>query len=99
MIAIGAPTGTSAPSGSRISTSVPDTNASISIVALSVKISAIVSPRCTGSPGVFSQRSTVPISIVALNTGMLTGTLTSHGLGEKTVVLLAFERGFDQLER
>ena len=52
MVASTAPTGASAPAGTRISRRTPEAGASRSSVALSVSISAMASPSVTVSPGV-----------------------------------------------
>ena len=72
-----APTGTFSPSFTTIAASVPDSNASISIVALSVSISAMMSPALTLSPSFLSHFTTVPSVIVSLCWGMV----ISAGMG------------------
>jgi len=55
-----APTGTLPPAGTTIFANTPEAKASIWMVVLSVSISAIGSPFCTGSPSLFSQLAIVP---------------------------------------
>ena len=72
MIAIGAPTFTpSVPSGTRILAILPSSTASNSIVALSVSISARMSPDFTSSPSLTSHLASVPSSIVGESAGIL----------------------------
>src|SRR5690606_11085871 len=52
----------------------PVSKASTSMVALSVSTSAMASPLCTESPGLFSQRSNVPSSMVSLKRGITIST-------------------------
>ena len=66
------------PSFNPISNNVPDWNDSNSIVALSVSISAKISPSSTVSPTFFNQVATVPSSIVSLKRGIVT-TITPSG--------------------
>ena len=69
--AIGVLTATfSVPSGTRILASVPSSTASTSIVALSVSISAMMSPDFTASPSFFSHLARVPCSIVGDRAGI-----------------------------
>ena len=69
--AIGAFTNTSSvPSATMILPSVPSSMASISIVALSVSISASTSPDFTLSPSFFSHLASLPFSIVGERAGM-----------------------------
>src|SRR3954447_12032478 len=69
--AIGVLTATlSVPSGTTIFASTPSSAASTSMVALSVSISASTSPGFTGSPSFFSQRASLPCSIVGERAGM-----------------------------
>jgi hypothetical protein len=76
--AIGVPTFTpSLPSGTRILAIVPSSTASNSIVALSVSISAKMSPDLTSSPSLTSHLARVPSSIV----GDSAGILSSVGIG------------------
>ncbi len=58
--AITPPTGVREPAGETISLNVPLTNDSISMVTLSVSISATASPLLTKSPTFLSQRTIVP---------------------------------------
>ena len=72
MIAIGAPTFTpSVPSGTRILAIFPSSTASNSIVALSVSISARMSPDFTSSPSFTSHLASVPSSMVGDKAGIL----------------------------
>ena len=85
-IAIGAPTFTpSVPSGTRILAIVPSSTASNSIVALSVSISARMSPDFTLSPSFTSHLASVPSSIV----GESAGILSSMGMSGVSVKRLA----------
>ena len=69
--AIGVFTATpSVPSGTRIWANLPASTASISIVALSVSISARTSPARTSSPTFFSQRASFPSVMVGLSAGI-----------------------------
>ena len=71
-IAIGVPTFTpSDPSATRIFATVPSSTASNSIVALSVSISARMSPDATVSPSFTSHLASVPSSIVGDKAGIL----------------------------
>src|SRR5665213_606257 len=73
MTAIGVLTATSAvPSGMRILPSVPSSVASNSMVALSVSISAMMSPDLIASPSFLSHLARLPFSIVGDNAGMST---------------------------
>jgi hypothetical protein len=78
-------TGTSAvPSGTTILAMVPSSTASTSIVALSVSISAMMSPDLTLSPSFFSHLARLPFSIVGDSAGMrmlmgMVSALLSHG--------------------
>src|SRR3954453_2338152 len=67
----------SVPSGTRIFAIVPSSTASNSIVALSVSISARMSPDFTASPSLTSHLASVPSSIV----GDKAGILSSIGIG------------------
>ena len=70
--AITVPTETfSVPSSTAIETSVPSSTASNSIVALSVSISAMISPDRISSPGFTSHLASVPSSIVGDSAGIL----------------------------
>src|SRR4249919_293437 len=70
-IAIGVPTFTpSEPSGTRILAILPSSTASNSIVALSVSISARISPDLTSSPSLTSHLASVPSSIVGDSAGI-----------------------------
>ena len=60
----------SVPSAIRILPSRPSSTASISMVALSVSISASTSPALTGSPSRFSQRARLPSVIVGESAGI-----------------------------
>src|SRR3954451_1695193 len=85
MTAIGVFTATSAvPSGTRICPSVPSSVASTSIVALSVSISAMMSPDFTLSPCCFTHLARFPFSIVGDSAGINTGI----GIGFLVLVLL-----------
>ena len=76
--AIGVPTFTpSVPSATRILAITPSSTASNSIVALSVSISAMMSPDLTVSPSFTSHLASVPSSIV----GDSAGILISIGMG------------------
>src|SRR6185437_2065326 len=71
--AIGAFTATfSVPSGTRILASVPSSTASISMVALSVSISASTSPAATLSPGCLCHFASLPSVIVGESAGIST---------------------------
>src|SRR6516165_4585671 len=73
MVAIGVLTATSAvPSGIRIFPSVPSSVASTSMVALSVSISARMSPDRMRSPTPFTHLARLPFSIVGDNAGIST---------------------------
>ena len=61
----------SVPSATRISTTVPSSTASTSIVALSVSISAMMSPASTVSPAFTSHFDSVPSSMVGDRAGMV----------------------------
>ena len=67
-------TGAVSPSLTPMNNSVPALNDSNSMVALSVSISAKISPSETLSPIFFNQEATVPSVIVSLNRGMVTTT-------------------------
>eukprot|EP00963_Diacronema_lutheri_P014000 scaffold2857_cov344-Pavlova_lutheri.AAC.8 len=70
-IATGVPTGTLAvPAGARILARNPSSMVSISMVALSVSMSASTSPVLTASPSCFFQADTVPSTMVGLSAGM-----------------------------
>ncbi len=69
-IAIAEPTGALPPSGIEILERIPSSKASISMVALSVSISAIISPISTSSPSFLSQRTTVPSVMVSESLGI-----------------------------
>src|SRR3989441_10911402 len=71
MTAIVCPTGTTSPACAVTSRSTPDAGASISTVTLSVSISTIGSPFCTGSPGRLSQWTTLPDSWASSSAGMM----------------------------
>ena len=70
--AISAPALTVVPSLTSTRLSVPEANASRSITALSVSISAKTSPLPTTSPSRFFHFTTTPSSIVSVNFGMTT---------------------------
>ena len=72
------------PSRSPTYKSVPDWKDSNSIVALSVSISAKISPSSTASPTCFNQVATVPSSMVSLNLGIVT-TVTPSGISTAVV--------------
>ena len=72
------PTLTTPPSGTIISVSVPSSNASISIVALSVSTSARMSPISILSPAFFSHLTSVPSFMVSLNFGIV---MSGIGIG------------------
>ncbi|MGY4488290.1 hypothetical protein ACVWWR_007481 [Bradyrhizobium sp. LM3.2] len=81
-------TGTSCvPSGTRILAIVPSSMASTSMVALSVSISAMMSPDLTLSPSFFSHLARLPFSIVGERAGirMLMGMLTSRRTSQNAV--------------
>ena len=64
-------TGTSAvPAGTTILASTPSSTASTSMVALSVSISAMMSPVLTGSPSAFSHLARLPFSMVGDSAGI-----------------------------
>ena len=65
-------TGAVSPAGIPICKSVPSLKDSNSIVALSVSISAKISPSLTLSPTFLSQVATVPSVIVSLKRGIVT---------------------------
>lgn len=70
-IATGVPTATFAvPAGARILARKPSSIVSISMVALSVSMSASTSPVFTASPSCFFQADTVPSTMVGLSAGM-----------------------------
>ncbi len=72
IVAITVPTFTpSLPSATSIDTTVPSSTASNSIVALSVSISAMMSPDKTLSPTLISHFASVPSSIVGERAGIL----------------------------
>ena len=58
------------PSATRILPSMPSSTASTSMVALSVSISAMMSPDLTWSPSFFSQRASVPSVMVGESAGI-----------------------------
>ena len=69
--AIGVFTATpSVPSGTSSDEMTPSSTASTSIVALSVSISAMMSPAFTGSPTFFNQRESMPSVIVGDKAGI-----------------------------
>ena len=68
--AIGAPTGTWPPTGTICLSNTPSSKTSNSMVALSVSISAMMSPDSMESPSFFSQLATVPTVMVSLSLGM-----------------------------
>ena len=70
--AISCPSGADCPSLIKIFRSTPFPSACISIVALSVSISASGSPMETLSPSFFNQREIWPSSIVGESFGMIT---------------------------
>ena len=66
----GLPMGASSPSETRILRRIPSSKFSNSIVALSVSISANVSPFATWSPTLLCHLTTVPTDMVSLNLGI-----------------------------
>src|SRR5690554_104468 len=74
--AIGAPTSTTSPGSARNFRSVPPACASISIVALSVSISAITSPLLTVSPTALVQLTKVPSAMSKPSLGMVSVSAT-----------------------
>ncbi len=58
------------PAGTRVRPRIPSSTASTSIVALSVSISAMMSPGLMASPSFFSQRARVPSVIVGERAGI-----------------------------
>src|SRR5712691_12241560 len=66
------PDGTVVPSGIRILRSDPEANASRSMTALSVSISASTSPLSTRSPSAFRHFTTTPSSMESVSFGMIT---------------------------
>ena len=72
MTAIMLPTGTVAPGATSTLRSTPEPNASSSMSALSVSISAMISPPATRSPSCLSQRRSFPVSIASLSLGITT---------------------------
>ena len=72
MIAMACPSGALSPSPIRILRSTPFASACISIVALSVSISASGSPIETLSPSFFNQRESCPSSMVGESLGITT---------------------------
>ena len=60
----------SVPSPTRMRPRMPSSTASTSIVALSVSISAMMSPDAMASPSFFSQRASVPSVIVGDSAGI-----------------------------
>jgi hypothetical protein len=77
-VAIVVPTGTVTPSVTRIWSITPSMSDSYVIVALSVSISTIGSPRRTLSPGPLSQCTTVPSAIVSERRGMTISATAHH---------------------
>ena len=71
-------TGADCPSVIPMNNNVPALKDSNSIVALSVSISARISPSFTSSPTFFNQVATVPSVIVSLKRGIVT-TITPFG--------------------
>jgi hypothetical protein len=65
-----APIGTCDPAGTSTARSVPSKKLSSSMVALSVSISASMSPVLTASPSFLSQRTSVPVVMVSLSFGI-----------------------------
>ena len=72
MIAIRPPTGTAVPGVTRSFRRTPEPNASSSMSALSVSISAMMSPPEIRSPSCLSQRSSFPVSIASESFGITT---------------------------
>ncbi len=94
MIAIGAPTFTpSVPSGTRILAILPSSTASNSIVALSVSISARMSPDLTSSPSFTSHLASVPSSIVGERAGILSSIGMAAASSERLARLKANAAG------
>src|SRR5690554_1703056 len=71
------PIGTTVPSSTSCFSSTPLSNASRSMVALSVSISAITSPFSTWSPTFFSQRASSPSSMVSESLGIVTSDMVA----------------------
>src|SRR4051794_20096495 len=70
---MGAPTGAFCPGPARMMARVPASKASISIVALSVSISAMISPALILSPSFLSHFTTVPSVMVSDCWGIVMG--------------------------
>jgi len=73
----------SAPSATRIRPSVPSSMASISMVALSVSISAITSPAATRSPSALSHLARLPSVMVGESAGIRISVGMAWFLGER----------------
>ncbi len=85
--AITAPTATSSvPAGTRIFSSTPSSMASNSIVALSVSISAMISPGSIRSPSALSHLASVPCSIVGESAGIFSSIAMAQYSPTKTSV-------------
>ena len=86
-IAITSPTFTpSVPSATMILPSVPSSTASNSIVALSVSISAMMSPISIASPSCFSHLASVPSSIVGERAGIFSSIAMAQYSSTRTSV-------------
>ena len=79
-----APTRTFPPSGTKMSTSVPSSKDSISMVALSVSTSARMSPTSILSPFFLCQRRRVPSVMVSLNLGIV---ISGMGVGGRLLAV------------
>ena len=77
MIATGVPIGTTVPAGTSCCSSTPLSNASRSMVALSVSISARMSPLATLSPTFLSHFESSPSSIVSDRRGITTSDIAA----------------------
>ena len=97
IIANKASTFADSPSFKPTCSNVPDWNDSNSIVALSVSISARISPSSTLSPTFFNQVATVPSSMVSLNRGIVTTTTPSGRLAEADSSGVSFSSVFSSL--
>ena len=76
------------PTARPVYSKVPSLKDSNSIVALSVSISANISPSSTKSPTFFNQLATVPSSMVSLKRGIVT-TTTPSGSSTDAVVFVS----------
>ncbi len=77
MTATGVPIGTTVPAATSCCSSTPASKASRSIVALSVSISARMSPLATGSPTFLSHLESSPSSIVSDRRGITTSDMAA----------------------